>query len=203
MVFIELGRLVFEVSLQRLARLQHLLYAHTMDSSGVTFRSGMRRGGTFIVDAYGHSLLTAPALRGGHIQLKQNSICSTISDGLREARCPHLGAGTHCTCKGIFRNAFPRVTDEKAMRNINGIIPELVLQLGHHSRDEHSLAGCDHLADTKTLNASKQHYHKNQRISASQYNKDKLKSNPITGRKLANSIHNTTSLVMRRRSSPF
>jgi hypothetical protein len=27
------------------------------------------------------------------------------------------------------------------------------------SRDEISLAGCDHLADTKTLNGSKQHYH--------------------------------------------
>jgi hypothetical protein len=46
------------------------------------------------------------------------------------------------------------------MKNINGIIPDLVLQLGHLSRDEHSLAGCDHLADTKTLNASKQHNHK-------------------------------------------
>jgi hypothetical protein len=26
---------------------------------------------------------------------------------------------------------------------------------------EHSLAGCDHLADRKTLNASKHHYHRN------------------------------------------
>jgi hypothetical protein len=26
--------------------------------------------------------------------------------------------------------------------------------------NERSLAGCDHLADTKTLNASKHHYHK-------------------------------------------
>jgi hypothetical protein len=34
------------------------------------------------------------------------------------------------------------------------------LQLGHLSRDEYSLAGCSHLVDTKTLNASKQHYHK-------------------------------------------
>jgi hypothetical protein len=46
------------------------------------------------------------------------------------------------------------------MKNINGIIPDLVLQLGNLSRDEHSLAGCDHLADTKMLNVSKQHYHK-------------------------------------------
>jgi hypothetical protein len=41
-----------------------------------------------------------------------------------------------------------------AMKNINRIILNLVLQLGHLSRDEHSLAGCDHLADTKTLNVS-------------------------------------------------
>jgi hypothetical protein len=40
------------------------------------------------------------------------------------------------------------------------IIPDLVLQTGHLSREENSFAGCDHLADTKTLNASKQDYHK-------------------------------------------
>jgi macrodomain Ter protein organizer (MatP/YcbG family) len=42
---------------------------------------------------------------------------------------------------------------------MNGIIPGIVIQTGHLSRDENSLAGCDHLADAKTLNASKQHYH--------------------------------------------
>jgi hypothetical protein len=52
------------------------------------------------------------------------------------------------------------VTDEDAQNKINGIIPDLVLQTGHLSRDEHLLAGYGHLADTKTLNASKQHYHK-------------------------------------------
>jgi hypothetical protein len=46
------------------------------------------------------------------------------------------------------------------MKNFNGIIPGIVLQLGYLSRDENTLAGCDHLADTKTLNASKQHYNK-------------------------------------------
>jgi hypothetical protein len=61
-------------------------------------------------------------LRDGHIQRNHNGICSTISGRLREARCPHLGAGTQCTCKGIFRNDFPRVTDETAMKNINGIL---------------------------------------------------------------------------------
>jgi hypothetical protein len=49
------------------------------------------------------------------------------------------------------------VTDKDAMKIINGIIPDLVLQLGHLSRDENSLAGCGHLADTMTLNTSKQH----------------------------------------------
>jgi hypothetical protein len=52
------------------------------------------------------------------------------------------------------------VTDETAMKNTNGIIPDLILQLGHLSRDEHSVDGCGYLADTKTLNANKQHYHK-------------------------------------------
>jgi hypothetical protein len=52
------------------------------------------------------------------------------------------------------------MTDEGARKKINGIIPDLVLQVGHLSRDEKSLAGCDHLADTKTLNGSKQHFHK-------------------------------------------
>jgi hypothetical protein len=58
-------------------------------------------------------------LWGGRIQRNHNGICSTISGGLREARCPHLGAGTHSTCNGILRNDFPRVTDEIAIMNIN------------------------------------------------------------------------------------
>jgi hypothetical protein len=41
------------------------------------------------------------------------------------------------------------MTDETAMKNINGIIPDLALQLGHLSRNENSLVGCDHLAKTK------------------------------------------------------
>jgi hypothetical protein len=52
------------------------------------------------------------------------------------------------------------VSDEDAGNIMNGIIPDFVLQLGHLSCDKHPLAGCGHLADTKTLNASKQHYHK-------------------------------------------
>jgi hypothetical protein len=52
------------------------------------------------------------------------------------------------------------VTDENAVKILNGITPDLVIQTGHHSPDEHLLAGCDHLADIKTLNASKQRNHK-------------------------------------------
>jgi hypothetical protein len=39
---------------------------------------------------------------------------------------------------------------------MNGMIPDLITQTGHHSPDEHPLAGCGHLVDTKTLNASKE-----------------------------------------------
>jgi hypothetical protein len=45
----------------------------------------------------------------------------------------------HCACKGIFRNAFPRVIDEDAWNKINGIIPDIVLKLDYLSRNEHSL----------------------------------------------------------------
>jgi inhibitor of KinA sporulation pathway (predicted exonuclease) len=50
--------------------------------------------------------------------------------------------------------------EENARKVMNGIIPDLIIQTGHHSPDEHPLAGCDHLADTKKLNASTNHYHK-------------------------------------------
>jgi hypothetical protein len=116
--------------------------------------AGHAWGGPFIVDAHGHNPLTAPDLRGEHIQRKHKGTCSTISDGLREARCPHLGGGTDRTCKGVFRNACPPVIDEDARNKINGTISNIVIQAGHLSRDERSLAGCDHLADTKMLNAS-------------------------------------------------
>jgi hypothetical protein len=102
-------------------------------------------------------------LRGGHIQRNHNGICSTISDGLRKAQIPHRGGGSARSCNGIFRGACPAMTDEDAKKIMNGIIPDLIIQTGHHSPDEHPLAGCDHLADTKTLNASKQHYHKKSR----------------------------------------
>jgi hypothetical protein len=173
----------------------------TESSRRQPIRSGTHRGEPFIVNAYGRNLLTAPALRGGHIQRNHNGICSTISDGFREARCPRLGAGTHCTCNGISRNAFPAVTDEEAMKNFNGIIPDLVLQLGRLSRYEHLLAGCGHLADIKTLNARKQHSNKKLKDFGFAGNKDKLKSNRITRSMLTNSMPNITSLVMRRRSS--
>jgi hypothetical protein len=61
---------------------------------GKHLQSGSRRGGPFIVDAHEHNRLTAPALRCGHVQRNHNGICSTISDGLREARYAHLGAVT-------------------------------------------------------------------------------------------------------------
>jgi hypothetical protein len=111
----------------------------------------MNWGRTLIKD----NLLTAPGLRGGHIQRNHNGICSTISDGLREAQIPHRGGGTDRSCKGIFRGTCPAMTDEDAAKIMNGIIPDLIAQSGHHSPDEHPIAGCDHLADTKILNASK------------------------------------------------
>jgi hypothetical protein len=95
------------------------------------------------------------------------------------------------------------LTHEDAWKKINGIIPDLVLQVNHLSRDEHSLTGCDHLVDTRKLNTSKQHYHKKLTDFGFVVNLRQLKSNPITGRKLAISMPNITSLVMRRRSSPF
>jgi hypothetical protein len=103
---------------------------------------------------------TYPAKPITYLFSNHSGICSTISEGLREAQCPHLGAVMDRTCKGVFRNACPAVTDEDAGNIMNGIIPDIVFELGHHLHDEKSLAGCDHLADSKTLNASKQHYHK-------------------------------------------
>jgi hypothetical protein len=58
---------------------------------------------------------------------------------------------------GVFRNACPAMTDENSRKKMNGIIQDIVIVVSHLSRDEHSLAGCDHLADTKTLNVRKQH----------------------------------------------
>jgi hypothetical protein len=66
-----------------------------------------------------------------YISSATTGICSTISDGLREARCPRLGGGTDRPCEGVVRSACPAVTDEDAGNKINGIIPDLVLQLGH------------------------------------------------------------------------
>jgi hypothetical protein len=127
---------------------------------GKHLQRGMRRGGPYIVDPHGLNLLTAPALPGGQIQRNHNGIYRTISDGLRETQIPHRGGGTDRSCNGIFRGACPAMTDEDAVKIMNGIIPDLIIQTGHHSPDVHPLAGCDHLVDTKTLNASENQYHK-------------------------------------------
>jgi hypothetical protein len=124
---------------------------------GKHIQSGSRRGGPFIVDAHRDTTFLRRRPCVGHIQRNHNGTCSTISDGLSEARCPHLGGGTDRSCKGVCRSACPAVTNEDERNKMNGTIPDIVLQVGHLSRDEHSLAGCDHLSDTKTLNASKQH----------------------------------------------
>jgi hypothetical protein len=42
--------------------------------------------------------------------------------------CPHLGAGTDHTSKGISRSSCPAVTDEDAGKIINGIIPDFVIK---------------------------------------------------------------------------
>jgi hypothetical protein len=66
--------------------------------------------------------------------------------------------GTDRTFKGFFRSASSTVTDKDVRNKINGIIPDLVPQPVIFRAT--SIHGCDHLADTKALNASKQHYHK-------------------------------------------
>jgi hypothetical protein len=78
---------------------------------------------------------------------------------LRKASLPLLGGDSDRTCKGIFGAACPPRLDEENLQKINGIIPDILLQFAHCSPDEHPLAGRDHLADTKTLNASKKYYH--------------------------------------------
>jgi hypothetical protein len=100
---------------------------------------------------------------------------------------------------GVFRNACPLVIDEIAIKNNNGVIPDLVLQVAPLSRDENSLAGCDHLADTKTLNASKHHYHKKSTNFGFAVN---LRQTEVKSeyRKKAGKL---TSLVRRRCPSPF
>jgi hypothetical protein len=84
------------------------------------------------------------------------------------------------------------------MKNINGIIPDTILQLGHLSPDERSHAGCGHLADTKTLKSSKQHYHKKSSNFGFAVNLRQTEVKSDAGRKLANPMPNITSLVMRR-----
>jgi hypothetical protein len=93
---------------------------------GKHLQSGLRRGGPYIVDPHGLNLLAAPALTGGHIQRNHNGICSTISDGLREAQITYRGGGTDRSCNGAFRGACPAMNDEDAKKAMNGIIPDLI-----------------------------------------------------------------------------
>jgi hypothetical protein len=131
---------------------------------GKTIKTGKRKrngdeNAAVIVDAYGHFLLSTTAQCGGDFQHNHISICNIISVWLRKASLSHRGGSSDRTCKGIFGAACPPI-DEAVLRLLNGIIPDFLLQFAHCSPDEHALAGRDHLADTKTLNASKAHYHR-------------------------------------------
>jgi hypothetical protein len=83
------------------------------------------------------------------------------------------------------------------------IILDIMIQTGHHSPDEHPLAGYDHLADTKTLNVSKIHYHKTRTDFGFAVKQRQTEVKSEYRKKAGNSMQNITSLVMRRRSSPF
>jgi hypothetical protein len=54
-------------------------------SLGKHIPSGTRSGGPFIVDAHRHGLLTAPALRGGHIQRNHNGVQLKLLRGFKPA----------------------------------------------------------------------------------------------------------------------
>jgi hypothetical protein len=135
---------------------------------GKHLQSGMRRGGPYIVDPHGLSLLTAPALPGGHIQRNHNGICSTISDGLRQTQIPYRGGGTDRSCKGVFRGACPAMTEEDAVKIMNGMVTDLMIQTGHHSPDEHPSLDETILPTQKRRMRAKATATRHQRISASQ-----------------------------------
>ena len=121
---------------------------------GKPIKTNPRQNPPTVVDEHGHTLLRARGLTGGHIQQNHNKISGIFSRSLKEAGIPHLGGSSDRTCKDVFRDAIPaRALDEDMNKKINGIIPDLLIQLRSASSDDHPLAGCDHLADTKTLNA--------------------------------------------------
>ena len=123
---------------------------------GKAIKTGNRRLQA-VVDPEGHTVLSTPTQRGGDFQYNHISVCNVISAWLRKASLPHLGGSSDRTCRGIFRAACPYV-DEEMLQSINGIIPDFLFQFAHIPEDDHSLAGRNTLGDTKTLNASRQHY---------------------------------------------
>lgn len=101
---------------------------------------------------------TPSSLLGADFQHNHAGIGAVISWWLRRSSLPFLGGDSDRTCKGVFGAACPRL-DEDMLTAINGIIPDFLFRFAHLLEDEHPLAGRDHLADTKTLNAGKKHYH--------------------------------------------
>jgi len=108
------------------------------------------------VDTFGHNLLTVTGVQGSGRQRYHNGVGAVVAGSLVKAGIPHWGGGSHRSCKRLFKPCFKgtAVNPEEEERELNGIIPDLLIKLGHLPRDgegDNRLKGFDHLADVKTL----------------------------------------------------
>jgi hypothetical protein len=108
------------------------------------------------VDAAGHNLLTVTGVQGSGRQRNHNGVGLVLAGSLADAGIPHLGGGSQRTCKRLFKQCYrgAAINSVEEERELNGIIPDILIKLGHLPRDEDSsnhLKGFDHLADIKTL----------------------------------------------------
>jgi hypothetical protein len=81
------------------------------------------------------------------------SVFEKAETGLASRNRPSLLTSMRRTSMKTIHFVFPCRTDLLMCLGFALKNADFIIQTGHHSPDEHPLAGCDHLADIKTLNA--------------------------------------------------
>jgi hypothetical protein len=108
--------------------------------------------GSLTVDAHGYNILTASGVVGDHFRSLHDFVVQILVAYLHEVGIPHSG-GYRNTCKNLFSHVINiDEHDDIDKRNLQGIIPDILIKLEHLNRSPDSIfQGRQTLVDIKIL----------------------------------------------------
>ena len=114
------------------------------------------------VDRYGYNLSAATGVTGGHIQRNHGEAIAVVSQALAAAGIHHKGGNSDTSPKLIFHTAMTpsaiEVTNTQHTKEINSIVPDLVIDASGPHLGDTSLGRATHVVDFKTMSGRHEYY---------------------------------------------